>query len=141
MNNVIPVCGSCGNGEVTIASHCEWDITLQQWIAQDPDEAGAYCSECSEEGNIEYKNIAIPVERMQITIPFDLHEFANDWYLDTAQEEFLSRTNGPAMDDRYDREISIVDVKFINDSHEVKGMDTKLILTVECMLTDNGGDE
>ena len=131
-SNVIPVCGSCGNDEVTVASHCEWDINLQQWVAQDPDEAGAYCFKCSEEGNIKYHNTAIPVERMQVTIPFDLHEFATDHYLDTAQEEFLSRTSGPALNDRYDREISIADVELIKDS---------LILTVECMLTDNGGSE
>ena len=170
----VPVCGSCGSDEITIASHCEWDLKEQEWVANDPDYNGAYCSNCSAEGTIKFISrpelLAINsrketllhhqvnelLKSMQIVIPLsrgevlllpadadDLHGYASNIYLDAAQEEFLDRS---PLNDRYDREIVITDVERIRDytGWEMIHLPPSwecLRLTVECTLTDTGGDE
>ena len=162
--NETPVCGSCGSDEVTIASSCEWNSKLQQWVASDPDYNGAHCPKCSAEGTIRFINRSKLDElftRMQIVIPLsrgevlllpadanDLHKYASNIYLDAAQEEFLDRA---PLNDRYDREIVITDVERSKDyfhvdpkSVEIDGRNSWgqecLRLTVECTLTDSGGE-
>lgn len=162
--NETPVCGSCGSDEVTIASHCEWDSKVQQWVASDPDYNGAYCPKCSAEGTIRFINrskldelftsmqIVIPLSRGEVLLlpadADDLHGYASTHYLDAAQEEFLDRA---PLNGRYDREIVIVDVERIKDhfhvdpkSVEIDGRNSWgqecLRLTVECTLTDSGGE-
>jgi len=46
MSKHYPICAKCKSDSVTMTAKCEWDMDLQEWVADEFYSDGFFCRDC-----------------------------------------------------------------------------------------------